>query len=117
MNSSRININSTLNVNNHKGGNLIWLAAERIFLDRVKSYSYDERHLLPLELVLLLLVVLLAPLLVLINGRGDLLEHPEHPRLQTIHYKKSLQYLLCFFHDNDITVVFREQVARVDVGS
>ena len=62
-------------------------AAEGIFLDRVKSCSYDERNLLPLQLVLLLPVVLVAPLLVLINGRGDFLQHPEHPRLHAVHYK------------------------------
>ena len=63
-----------------------------IFLDRVKSCSYDERHLLPLELMLLLPVVLVAPLLVLINSRGDLLQHSEDPRLYAIHYKTSLQF-------------------------
>ena len=63
-----------------------------IFLGRVKSCSYDERHLLPLELMLLLPVVLVAPLLVLINGRGDLLQHSEDPRLHAIHYKTSLQF-------------------------
>ena len=63
------------------------MAGEKIVLDRVRSRSYDERHLLPLELVLLLPVVLLAPLLVLVNGRGDLLQHPENPRLHAVHWK------------------------------
>ena len=61
------------------------MAGKKIVLDRVRSRSYDERHLLPLELVLLLPVVLLAPLLVLVNGRGDLLQHPENPRLHAVH--------------------------------
>ena len=74
---------------------MIWREAEQIFLDRVKSCSYDERHLLPLQLVLLLLVVLVAPLLVLINGRGDFLQHPKYPRLHTVHYKASLHLCTC----------------------